>query len=313
LLAAVPLNVPPAAQPPRRPELVPKLCDGITITRSASATPPAHSLPPPGGRLKRHRSPGVVMRWHQRSPPTAASSSYGCSPSAPGNSASPLPSRRSCGPRRWAMNTVWPAWYKVAREWDIITTGRHPPAVSHRSPPKSVNWPYGPGGWPAATRTGHQPAPGWVSSATPPPSPLPAATSQPSSPPFTTLPTPSRASPPKTGKLSARRLRRAPLHSHRSVARQRPDPVPVRAHRLATRPAGPRHLHRRDRRKHPRHQHPRQPRRHHEHPEPLLSQTRALAAQPARNKLTAPQLPALEGRHAAFRPARVSDPRAGHA
>ena len=26
-----------------------------------------------------------------------------------------------------AMNMVWPAWHKVAREWDIIATGRHPP------------------------------------------------------------------------------------------------------------------------------------------------------------------------------------------
>ena len=127
LLAAVPLNVPPAAQPPGRPELVPQLCDGITITaerlryatRSFAATarwaPEATSVSwrrdALASAITTHSSVFILRMLTQR----ARQLSFDAAAQAQLRTAAMV------------MNGVWPAWYKVAREWDIITTGRHPP------------------------------------------------------------------------------------------------------------------------------------------------------------------------------------------
>ena len=127
LLAAVPLNVPPAAQPPGQPELVPQLCDGITITaerlrhatRAFAATarwaPEATSVSwrrdALASAITTHSSVFILRMLTQR----ARQLSFDAAIQAQLRTAAMV------------MNGVWPAWYKVAREWDIITTGRHPP------------------------------------------------------------------------------------------------------------------------------------------------------------------------------------------
>ena len=127
MLAAVPLNVPPAAQPPGRPELVPQLCDGIAITaerlrhatRAFAATarwaPEATSVSwrrdALASAITTHSSVFILRMLTQR----ARQLSFDAALQAQLRTAAMV------------MNGVWPAWYKVAREWDIITTGRHPP------------------------------------------------------------------------------------------------------------------------------------------------------------------------------------------
>ena len=127
LLAAVPLNVPPAAQPPSQPEQVPQLCDGITITaerlrhatRAFAATarwaPEATSVSwrrdALASAITTHSSVFILRMLTQR----ARQLSFDAAIQAQLRTAAMV------------MNGVWPAWYKVAREWDIITTGRHPP------------------------------------------------------------------------------------------------------------------------------------------------------------------------------------------
>jgi hypothetical protein len=127
LLAAVPLNVPPAAQPPGRPELVPQLCEGITVTAerlrhathayatSARWAPEATSVSwrrdALASAITTHSSVFILRMLTQR----ARQLSFDTAVQAQLRTAA------------MAINTVWPAWYKVAREWDIITTGRHPP------------------------------------------------------------------------------------------------------------------------------------------------------------------------------------------
>ncbi|MGH3277316.1 MAG: hypothetical protein ACRDNZ_23690, partial [Streptosporangiaceae bacterium] len=127
LLAAVPLNVPPAAQPPGQPELVPRLCDGITITAerlrhaarafaptarwAAEATSVSWRRDALASAITTHSSVFILRMLTQR----ARQLSFDAATQAQLRAATT------------AMNTVWPAWYKVAHQWDIITTGRHPP------------------------------------------------------------------------------------------------------------------------------------------------------------------------------------------
>ena len=127
LLAAVPLNVPPAAQPRSQPELVPQLCDGITITaerlrhatRAFAATarwaPEATSVSwrrdALASAITTHSSVFTLRMLTQR----ARQLSFDTAIQAQLSTAA------------MAMNAVWPAWYKVARQWDIIITGRYPP------------------------------------------------------------------------------------------------------------------------------------------------------------------------------------------
>jgi hypothetical protein len=127
LLAAVPLNVPPAAQPRSQPELVPQLCDGITITaerlrhatRAFAATarwaPEATSVSwrrdALASAITTHSSVFILRMLAQR----ARQLSFDAAIQAQLRTAAMV------------MNGVWPAWYKVAGQWDIITTGRHPP------------------------------------------------------------------------------------------------------------------------------------------------------------------------------------------
>jgi hypothetical protein len=127
LLAAVPLNIPPAAQPPGRPELVPQLCEGITITaerlrhatRAFAATarwaPEATSVSwrrdALASAITTHSSVFILRMLAQRA------RQLGLDPAI----------QAELRTAAMTMNTVWPAWYKVAREWDIITTGQHPP------------------------------------------------------------------------------------------------------------------------------------------------------------------------------------------
>jgi hypothetical protein len=127
LLAAVPLNVPPAAQPRSQPEQVPQLCDGITITaerlRHATRAFAATARWAPGATsvswrrdalasaITTHSSVFILRMLTQRARQL-------------GLDAATQAELRTAA---MVMNGVWPAWYKVAREWDIITTGRHPP------------------------------------------------------------------------------------------------------------------------------------------------------------------------------------------
>ena len=127
LLAAVPLNVPPAAQPRSQPELVPQLCDGITITaerlrhatRAFAATarwaPEATSVSwrrdALASAITTHSSVFILRMLTQRARQLGLDAAV----------------QAQLRTAAMAMNTVWPAWYKVARQWDIITTGRHPP------------------------------------------------------------------------------------------------------------------------------------------------------------------------------------------
>ena len=206
LLAAVPLNVPPAAQPRSQPELVPQLCDGITITaerlrhatRAFAATarwaPEATSVSwrrdALASAITTHSSVFILRMLTQRARQLGLDAAI----------------QAQLRTAAMAMNTVWPAWYKVAREWDIITTGRHPPGSltpvaaeigelalrTGRLARRDPHW------TPARTGLGLIRDPATLAPAR---GDVPAV-----SPPFTTLPTPSRASPPKTGWLSARRL-----------------------------------------------------------------------------------------------------------
>jgi hypothetical protein len=127
LLAAVPLNVPPAAQPPDRPELVPQLCEGISITaerlrhatRAFAATarwaPETTSVSwrrdALASAITTHSSVFILRMLTQRA------RQLGLDPAI----------QAELRTAAMAMNAVWPAWYKVAREWDIIATGQHPP------------------------------------------------------------------------------------------------------------------------------------------------------------------------------------------
>ena len=127
LLAAVPLNVPPAAQPRSQPEQVPQLCDGITVTaerlrhatRAFAATarwaPEATSVSwrrdALASAITTHSSVFILRMLTQRTRQLSFDAAI----------------QAELRTAAMAMNGVWPAWYKVAREWDIITTGRHPP------------------------------------------------------------------------------------------------------------------------------------------------------------------------------------------
>ncbi len=127
LLAAVPLNVPPAARPRSQREPVPQLCDGITVTaerlrhatRAFAATarwaPEATSVSwrrdALASAITTHSSVFILRMLTQR----ARQLSFDTAIQAQLRTAAMV------------MNGVWPAWYKVAREWDIITTGQHPP------------------------------------------------------------------------------------------------------------------------------------------------------------------------------------------
>ena len=127
LLAAVPLNVPPAAQPRSQPELVPQLCDGVTITaerlrratRAFAATarwaPEATSVSwrrdALASAITTHSSVFILRMLAQRARQLGL------------DAAIQVQLRAAA----MALNGVWPAWYKVVRQWDIITTGRHPP------------------------------------------------------------------------------------------------------------------------------------------------------------------------------------------
>jgi hypothetical protein len=127
LLAAVPLNVPPAAQPRSQPELVPQLCDGITVTaerlRHATRAFAATARWAPGATsvswrrdalasaITTHSSVFILRMLAQRARQLGL------------DAAIQVQLRAAA----MAINGVWPAWYKVVRQWDIITTGRHPP------------------------------------------------------------------------------------------------------------------------------------------------------------------------------------------
>ena len=127
LLAAVPLNVPPAARPRKQPEQVPQLCDGVIITaeRLRHATrafaPIARCAPEAtsvswrrdalASAITTHSSVFILRMLAQRARQLGLDA----------------PIQAQLRTAAMAMNTVWPAWYKVARQWDIITTGRHPP------------------------------------------------------------------------------------------------------------------------------------------------------------------------------------------
>jgi hypothetical protein len=129
LLAAVPLNVPPAAWPRKQPEQVPQLCDGIIITaerlrhvtRAFAATarwaPEATSVSwrrdALASAVTTHSSVFILRMLAQRARQLGLDAAI----QAELRTAATL------------MNTVWPAWYKAARQWDVITTGQHPPGL----------------------------------------------------------------------------------------------------------------------------------------------------------------------------------------
>ena len=129
LLAAVPLNVPPAARPRSQPEQVPQLCDGITITaeRLRHATrafaaiarwaPEATSVSwrrdALASAITTHSSVFILRMLAQRARQLGLDAAI----------------QAELRTAAMVMNTVWPAWYKVAREWDVITTGQHPPGI----------------------------------------------------------------------------------------------------------------------------------------------------------------------------------------
>jgi hypothetical protein len=127
LLAAIPLNTPPHAQPVRQTEPVPRLCDGITVTAgrlryAARAFAPTARWAPESTSLSwrrdalasaitTHSSAFILRRLTER----ASQLAYGTDTQTQLRSAAAL------------MDKAWPAWHKVACQWDTITTGRHPP------------------------------------------------------------------------------------------------------------------------------------------------------------------------------------------
>jgi hypothetical protein len=123
LLAAIPANIPPAPRPPDETEPVPSLCEGVTITaerlRHAALTSAARARWSPdttsvswrrdalASAITTHSSAFILRLLAQRA------SQLGAGPAI----------QAQLRTAAAAMNRAWPAWYAVARQWDIISTG----------------------------------------------------------------------------------------------------------------------------------------------------------------------------------------------
>jgi len=125
LLAAIPLNAPPDALLPAEPEPVPGLCRGITITaerlRHAASTASARQAPATtsvswrrdalASAITTHSSAFILRMLTQRAGQLGLDAAL----------------QDQLRTAAIAMNQAWPAWYKAARQWDVIATGHHPP------------------------------------------------------------------------------------------------------------------------------------------------------------------------------------------
>ncbi len=125
LLHAIPANTPPPRRPPADGELVPELCDGITVTAerlrhaalasagqagwSPAATSAAWRRGALAAAITSHTAEIILRALTERARHLGASTEI----------CSQLESAAT------AMNRAWPAWRDTAHEWDTVSTGIH--------------------------------------------------------------------------------------------------------------------------------------------------------------------------------------------
>jgi hypothetical protein len=127
LLAAIPANIPPAPRPLDETEPVPGLCEGVTITadrlRHAALTSATRARWSPdttsvswrrdalASAITTHSSAFILRVLAQRASQLGADAAI----------------QARLRTAAATMNRAWPAWYHVARQWDVRTTGFHKP------------------------------------------------------------------------------------------------------------------------------------------------------------------------------------------